>query len=217
MDPALKPLFSGAAIVLTLIAFVPYIRAILRGSARPHVFSWVIWGATTVIVFFAQLEARGGVGAWPTGVSGAIAAFIAILALTKHADSSITRTDWLFLVLAMASLPLWFLTDDPLWAVVVLTTVDLLGFGPTLRKAWHFPHEEHLLFFFLLLVRNTFALLALEHYSLATVLFPLAVGGGCLCLLVMVSFRRCVVPGRVGDDDGVMPEPDSARRPVGKP
>jgi hypothetical protein len=49
------------AIALTLIAFFLYIRSI---------FSWIIWGCTTFIVFLAQLAAKGGVGAWAIGVSG---------------------------------------------------------------------------------------------------------------------------------------------------
>ena len=190
MDSGLKLFFSGVAIALTFVAFVPYIRSILTGATKPHVFSWVIWGTTTVIVFFAQLEAKGGIGAWPIGVSGAVTTFIAALALVKHSDISITRTDWLFFLAALASLPFWYFTSDPLWAVLVLTTVDLLGFGPTIRKAYDFPHKENILFFFLFMARNACALLALEHYSLATVMFPLSVGSACLLLIVMVNYRR---------------------------
>lgn len=51
-----KWVLSGLAIALTFVAFVPYIRSIFVGDTRPHVFSWVIWGITTGIVFFAQLE-----------------------------------------------------------------------------------------------------------------------------------------------------------------
>ncbi|MBB1489192.1 hypothetical protein [Oceanospirillum sediminis] len=193
MDSSLKLFFSGVAILLTFVAFVPYIRSILAGITKPHVFSWVIWGTTTVIVFFAQLEAKGGIGAWPIGVSGAITTFIAALAFIKCSDISITRTDWLFFLSALASLPFWYFTSDPLWAVVVLTAVDLLGFGPTIRKAYDFPHEENIPFFLLFMARNTFALLALESYSVATALFPLSVSCACLFLLIMVSYRRKVV------------------------
>lgn len=66
----LKMIFSGLAIILTFVAFVPYVRSILQGQTKPHVFSWIIWGTTTLIVFLAQLEAHGGVGAWPIGISG---------------------------------------------------------------------------------------------------------------------------------------------------
>ncbi|WP_417222146.1 hypothetical protein [Amphritea sp.] len=193
IDTHLKLIFSGLAILLTFVAFVPYIRSILRGNTRPHVFSWFIWGITTVIVFFAQLEAQGGIGAWPIGLSGVVTVGVAVLAFLKRADISITRTDWVFFTIALASLPFWYLTSDPLWTVVVLTLVDLLGFGPTMRKAYGFPHQENQLFFLSFMLRNVFVILALEHYSITTVLFPLSIAVACSCLLMIVAYRRRVI------------------------
>ena len=193
MELSIKLFFSGIAIVLTFAAFIPYIRSILSGAVQPHVFTWVIWGTTTLIVFFAQLEAKGGAGAWPIGISGAIACFIAFLAFLKRSDISISRSDWLFFIAALVSLPIWYYTSDPLWAVVALTVTDLLGFGPTMRKAYARPHEEHMPFFVLFAVRNAFAILALQHYSVATVLFPFAIICACLVLLFIISYRRRVL------------------------
>ena len=123
-----KEVLSVIAIALTFMAFFPYIRSIIQGTIKPHVFSWIIWGTTTFVVFLAQLEGKGGVGVWPIGISGVITIFIALLAYMKHADISITRIDWVFFISAMSSLPFWYLTSDPFWAVVVLTTVDVFGF-----------------------------------------------------------------------------------------
>lgn len=185
-----KEILSAVAIALTFAAFVPYIRTIISGATKPHVFSWIIWGATTFVVFLAQIEDKGGVGAWPIGVSGCITVFVAFLAYVKRADITITKTDWLFFTLAMSSLPLWYFSSDPLWAVVVLTTVDVLGFGPTFRKAYSFPHSESLLFFSLFVVRNILVMIALENYSITTVLFPAAVAVACMLLMAMIMYRR---------------------------
>ena len=149
-----KEILSAVAIALTFIAFFPYIRSVQNGAVTPHVFSWIIWGTTTFVVFLAQLEDNGGAGAWPIGVSGIITMLIALLAYSKRADITITKTDWLFFISAMSALPLWYFTSDPLWAVTILTTVDVLGFGPTVRKAYAFPHSESLLFFALFTARN---------------------------------------------------------------
>jgi hypothetical protein len=188
-----KESLSAIAIVLTFAAFVPYIRAIVNGTTRPHVFSWVIWGATTFVVFLAQIEGKGGAGAWPIGVSGSITMLIAFLAYVKRADITITKTDWLFFVSALSSLPLWYFTSDPLWAVVILTTVDVLGFGPTVRKAYSFPHSESLPFFALFAAPNILVILALENYSVTTVLFPAVIAVACMSLMAMVTYRRRVL------------------------
>jgi hypothetical protein len=185
-----KQIFSTAAIALTFAAFLPYIRSIQRGETKPHVFSWVIWGLTTFIVFFAQLAGRGGIGAWPIGVSGAISIYIALLAYLQRADIAITKTDWAFFFAALSALPFWFIISDPLWAVVILTAVDIIGFGPTMRRALDHPHEERIGFFAIFVIRNLLAILALEHYSLTTVLFPAAIALACLLLICLVAYRR---------------------------
>ena len=186
----LKDIIGALAIALTLFAFLPYIASTWRGQTRPHVFSWVIWGITTFIVFLAQVKDGGGAGAWPIGVSGVITIGVAIVAYLKRADISITRLDTLFFIAAVSAVPLWYFTADPMWAVAILTVVDLLGFGPTLRKAFHFPHEENLTFFGLFLLRNLLVILALEHYSVTTLLFPAAVALACLLLILLIGYRR---------------------------
>jgi hypothetical protein len=185
-----KDLLAAAGIAVTFAIFAPYVRDILRGTTRPHVFSWVIWALGTAVVFFAQLAGGAGVGAWAIGVSAAITTAVAVLAWLRRGDMAITATDWAFFVAALSALPCWFFTNDPLWAVVILTVVDLVGFGPTIRKGWSHPHEESASFFALAALRNLLVVLALEHYSWTTVLFPAAVGLGCALLAVMLVVRR---------------------------
>lgn len=178
------------AIVLTFTAFIPYIRDIFNGNVKPHIFSWIIWGVTTLLIFLAQIESHGGVGAWPIGVSASITIFIAYLAFLKRTDVTITRTDWWFFIAALLSLPIWYFTADPLWAVVLLTTIDAIGFGPTVRKAYSFPYSESLLFFTLFMLRNVLVMLALEHYSVTTLLFPAVMGLICIMMISLIMMRR---------------------------
>lgn len=185
-----KELLSAVAIALTLVAFIPYIYSIRRGRINPHVLSWIIWGVTTIIVFGAQLQDRGGVGAWPIGISGVITLYVAFLAYLRRGDITVTNADWMFFVTAILSLPLWYITSDPLWAVILLTIVELLGFFPTIIKSYNHPFHESLLFFALVIIRNIMAIIALENYSVTTILFPLAVALSCVLLILIIIFRR---------------------------
>jgi hypothetical protein len=203
-----KELLAAAAIVLTFVAFVPYVRSIRAGQTKPHAFSWIVWGLGTFVVFLAQLADRGGSGAWPTGVSGIITAYIAVLAYRGRSDTSITKVDWVFLAIALAALPCWLLSSNPLVAVVLLTGMDLAGFVPTFRFAFLNPHEEHLGFYSLGALRNTVAIAALEHYSWTTVLFPAAVGAACALFVATVAYRRAQL--RVlGERRAAASEPES--------
>lgn len=185
-----KATFATIALLISGLSFIPYIWSIFRGSVRPHVLSWSIWGLTTTIVFLAQRTAGAGVGAWPVGLSAALAFLIAALAYVKRGEIRITSTDWLFFALALSALPLWYVTDNPLWAVLLVTGVDILGFGPTIRKAYHQPQSESVLFFGLIILRNVFVLMALEQYSLTTALFPATIGTMALVVAATVVSRR---------------------------
>jgi hypothetical protein len=187
---SLIQLVGLAAVVLTVVAYVPYIGAIRAKAVKPHFFSWLIWSLTTVIVFFAQMAAEGGAGAWSTGMSAAITLYVAWLALVLRSDFSNTTADWCFLIAAMLSLPVWFFTDDPLWSVVILTVVDAFGFGPTLRKAWHKPQEESMQFYLLFGARSLLSVAALESRTLTTVLFPAAMVVACVLVSVLLWWRR---------------------------
>ena len=188
-----KELFSVAAIALTFVLFAGYIRQIHSGQIKPHVFSWLVWAVSTLTVFFAQVSDQAGVGAWPIGLSGAITFYIAALSYVKRGDTQITATDWAFFVAALSAFPAWYFTANPLWAVVILTTADLVGFGPTIRRAYSQPYLESSGFFALGGLRNLLVVLALEHYSLTTTLFPVAVGGACLLLATLLMVRRRVL------------------------
>lgn len=188
-----KELLSAIAIAITFIAFIPYITSILQNKTQPHAFSWIIWASVTFIIFLAQLADGGGVGAWPIGISGLITLFVAVLAYIKKSDHMIAKKDWLFFIMALTAIPFWYVTSNPLWAVLILTTVDLLGFAPTFRKAYSYPYEEQLTFYLLITSRNLIATVALEHYSLTTILFPVATAIACTLFILMVMYRRTII------------------------
>ncbi len=185
-----KELLAAAAVLLTFAMYAPYVRSIRKGETKPHVCSWITWTLSTLVVFLAQLAGQGGAGAWPIGVSGLVTSYIAFLAYRSRADTSITRTDWAFLAIAVAALPCWLLTSNPLLAVALLTGSELAGFGPTFRFAFHHPNEERIGFYLLSVLRNSLAISALEHYSLTTVLFPAAKSVVCAMLVAMIAYRR---------------------------
>ena len=189
----MNAVLSGLALALTLALFVPYGRALVQGRTRPHPVSWLIWASGTALVFAAQIAGGGGIGAWPIGVSALLSFGIAALAMRRRAPRQITRTDALCLAAALTALPAWWLTQDPLVAVVLLTSSDLLGFVPTLRSSWWHPHEERAAFYALGALRNALVVAALEHHNLTTVLFPAAVGVACVLLATVLPWRRRVL------------------------
>ena len=172
---------------------MPYLRSMALGQTKPHVFSWVIWGINTGVAFVAVLAEGGGAGAWVIGLSSVITLYVAAVAYLKRADVSITRLDWFFFISALLAMPLWWWMNDPLWAVILITSIELLGFAPTFRKCWYEPYSESVAFLAILTLRNALIVAALEQVTFVTLLFPVAMAGACLALIGMMLVRRGVI------------------------
>lgn len=159
---------------VTVLAFIPYLRSILRSDTTPHVFSWVVFGLSTFMAFLAQLADGGGIGAWPIGISGMISLCVAVLAYLRRGDISIDRTDWACFLMALSSILIWMIAKDPFWVSLIVSITDTFGMIPTIRKLYHHPYSESLLFYNLIAFRNCLAIVALETYSATTLLFPIS-------------------------------------------
>lgn len=181
---------SMVAMLVSLFAFAQYAQSILKGRTLAHPLSWTIWGISTCVIFAAQISGGAGYGAWAIGVSGLAALSIALLSIKGRGSVSVHRLDIACLVAALVSLPIWYITNDPLWAVVLITFVDSLGFIPTLRKAYQLPYSEPITFHLLMGLRGVLVIAALEHYSVTTLLFPLTVSVFCGLLISLLLMQR---------------------------
>jgi uncharacterized protein with PQ loop repeat len=180
------------ALVCSGIAYIPYYRGMFRGTIKPHMFSWLIWGILAAVVSVAQLSEGGGLGAWVLLIAAAGQLGIAAFAFKKD-TVVITRSDWIAFISALLILPLWLITNNPLYAVILASTIDVLIFYPTARKSWHQPHEEGLGLFIVAIFKLCFMLLSLSVHNLVTVLYPLALMTANVLFISMLLWRRRVV------------------------
>lgn len=186
MDQSLLAILSSAVL---FAGFAPYFRAALRGEVRPHAFSWFIWFFLTCIAAAAQLSEGGGKGAVPTVVAALTCLSLSVIGF-RQGTKDITRSDRLALVAALATVPLWYFTSDPLWSVALICVIDAIGFYPTFRKSWAKPQEERVLAYFLFCVSTVISMFALEKWNAATLLFPLYLSAINLSLTVYLLARR---------------------------
>jgi hypothetical protein len=189
----IKAMLAGIAIIMTLAGYFYYFRDIFAGKTKPHAFTWLVWASLTAIAFAGQISDNGGAGAYVTGLTAAVSFVIFFLALFRG-EKEITRSDWLSLGGAAAALLTWFLTDDPLLAIILITLVDFLGFVPTIRKSLRKPHEETLISYVLAGLKFVLAIIALDNYSVITVLYPSSlVFANLFFVLLLVSKRRKIL------------------------
>jgi hypothetical protein len=177
------------AATLEVIANFPYIRDILAKKTKPHFFTWLIWTLLTWISFFILVSEGAGVGAWVTGVTAVTCLAILVLSFF-FGERKITISDWTCLVLALFALVLWKNANDIFLAMIIIVTVDTLGFIPTFRKSFSKPYEETLSTYLLVIGKHLLTLLALQVYTPTTILYPSILFLTNFLFAIMLVIRR---------------------------
>ncbi len=184
-----KDFFAAAAILAEVVGSFIYLRAVFRGETKPHLFSWIIWGVAMGLDGVVQLAEHGGVGAYATLFSAGMCALDCLLCMTRG-EKEITRSDWVALIVGLGALPIWLLTSDPLLSVILISTIDIIGFYPTIRKSYKNPYEENITAFVIYLFILTMTLFALENYTMASCFYQVSQMAISLILVVMLAWRR---------------------------
>jgi hypothetical protein len=175
---------------------IPYIRDVLKGTTRPHLFTWLVWSLMTSMAFLAQVIGGGGPGAWVTGCVAALATVVFVLSIS-HGETRRTRLDWLSLGGCGIAAIAWLLTSDPTLSVVLVTAIDATAFAPTLRKSWMKPREETLVTHALSMIKHGLSIIALTRLSIVTGLYPATLLVMNVFLVTLLVTRRRRVPLRV--------------------
>jgi hypothetical protein len=165
-----KDLLTGFGILLGLYGTGRYIFTIFKGQTRPHFFSYLLYGITESTIFAIQIIDHAGVGAYITAYNALACLTVAAIALAIG-DRKFNRTDWISLFASILALILWWLTKNPLIAVLLLIVSDAIAFSITFRKTYHKPYSETLMSYFMSWCKAVLSLFALESYLLSNWLF----------------------------------------------
>ena len=177
------------AVACELASAMFYYRDIFRGNTKPHLYTHLIFAIIMTVGLFGILAAGGAAGAWAYVVSVIFETSL-VWASLKWGTTDVTNADRIFLVLALGSILPWILTKNPLWSVILISIIDVLGMLPTIRKTYNTPSSEPLSAWLLAMIRGVFQLAALGAYSLTTVLYPLEIFSIEVVLVTMMMFRR---------------------------
>jgi len=187
-----KEIIGGLSVAVGLVSYGLYLWGIYRRTVKPHLFTWIIWGTLAAIGFAVQYVEKGGPGAWNLGAAAGIN-FVVAGAAGFYGEKNIFRSDWIAFLIALAAIPVWWMTDNPLWAAVIVSAIDVVAFYPTVRKSWLKPEEEGASAFFIGALQFLLSIFALEKATLTTVLYPAIVVSMNILLVLMLLYRRRVL------------------------
>ena len=187
----LKVIIGLIAVLLTFVGYVPYLKDTIKGKTKPHVYSWFIWGFVSLLIFVLQFSGKGGAGSFVTLAAGIVCLITFTVAL-RNGTKDITRTDTAFFILALIALVIWIFAKQPLISIILLSTIDMLGFIPTIRKSWHKPHTETLFSYVLNTFRFGLAIYALQTYTIVTSLYPITwiLANGAFSVLLIIRRKQ---------------------------
>lgn len=169
----MKEGFAIVAALLAVVGNVPYIIQVLKGTVKPHPYTWLVGTVVSCIIVFGQIAKGAGIGALPTAASEVFTLIIFLLSL-RYGFKGIRRVDTIFLAVALFGIIPWLLTRDPTLSVIIAVTIDLIAFGPTIRKTWIRPKTEAPILYGMNVARHALALVSLEAYNIATTLHSIA-------------------------------------------
>ncbi|PZP54446.1 MAG: hypothetical protein DI586_09920 [Micavibrio aeruginosavorus] len=177
------------SILIGCIGEAYYLRSIFRGHTKPHMYTWLIWSILCTIGSLAQFTEDQGPGVWALAVTS-IFSWLNTGLCFKYGEKEITKSDKIALAFSLLAIVPWALTDDPLWSVIMISLIDVVGFYPTIRKTWKKPYEENLLAYYFANAKLLLSVIALERFSIVTALYPIVIVVTNCAFLVMAHWKR---------------------------
>lgn len=181
----MKESFAIVATVFAIFGNTSYLRDVLGKKIKPHPYTWFVWTIVSGVTFFGQLAKGAGIGALPTGVAETFTVLIFLFSL-QYGFKHITRSDTYFLIFALLGIVPWIMFKDPTISIVIVVTIDIVAFIPTLRKTWYHPATEAPTLYGMNVARHILTLFSLQAYNVATTLHSIA-------MIVINSFMTFLI------------------------
>lgn len=138
-----RALFGFTAGVIAFAACVLYILSILKGKTVPSKTTWWIWSLVQVMLTVTFWQSAGDSNAIWVSVGYTTGTIIIALIATKYGESGWAKTDQYCLLLALASVGVWTLTNT-IFALLCVLIADIVGSIPTIKKSYREPWKEDL-------------------------------------------------------------------------
>ncbi len=167
-----KTIIIAVCSVLSLYAYVPYIRLIWRGTVKPHFYTWCVGTVISAIAIPLMIIGGGGIGVLPTAIGGISCGIVAISSYRYRGHA--TKSDFAFIGMALIAIPVWLLMDDPMYSSLLVSGIMFITFMPTVRKAWHKPHEESTRQYLISSIRFGVSIAGLKAFTITTMAFSIS-------------------------------------------
>jgi hypothetical protein len=206
---SLKEAMGALAVLIAVIAYAIYVWKSLRGEARPHPLSWLIFGVLTGTGYLIQLDQAAGPGSWVMAITTIVCLLLCVMSFWRG-ERTFPWYEWAFLAAAIVVFAFYLWSRNPKLIGAVLSGtprdllirhapaisamlaafVNVLGFGPTVTKAWVRPQSDSVGIFALNSLKFIPSFFALDSISVATCVFPATLVVANAGVALVIYWRR---------------------------
>lgn len=158
-------LLAGISAVVTIMAYVPYIRLVLAdGSVKPNRASWFVWWVIDASMAWVLYSAQ----AWSGFLLFAmftLGTTVVLLLSLRQGEGEFSRSDWFYMILAVVGIILWQMSSNENISVVANMFAATMGTIPTLKKGYKNPESEDQLTWMIFWLGGLFNVLAITNWS----------------------------------------------------
>lgn len=159
-------LLSG---VVFIIAFIPYIGAILQGEARPRKATWLVWAVGDWIILIGMAAKGTTSGIIIAACFGATTLFLLSL---WYGDAGWENRDRICLTLSGVAILLWLYFGESNLGIMFSLLSLVIAAWPTYVSAWRRPENEDAKGWAIFNVSSLLAVLAIPRATIADVAPP---------------------------------------------
>jgi hypothetical protein len=164
----IKVAASILATGIALVAYIPYLVDMFRGKNKPHLYTWISIFLVTAVVGYIQLVGGAGAGAIPTILGVGVDAVILFYCF-RFGTKDVVFMDKVCLAISILGVIAYaILNSKPVVALAIVTAAEIIAFFPTFRKTRNDPYSESLPSYYLLMLKLSLILVALQEYNLQT-------------------------------------------------
>lgn len=152
-------------VIISVIAYVFYLKDVINGQIKPNLVSWFIWALAPLIGVFFQLKAGAGLSVIPVFIAGFGPLLVLIFSvLNKKAYWKINSFDLICGAFSLVALIIYIMTKNLAISIIFAIISDGLAAVPTLVKAWKFPETEKAYVYWTGILNNILGLLIIKNW-----------------------------------------------------
>ncbi len=180
---------------MTVITYSVYYYSIFTGETKPHRYTEFLYLIITWLIFTIQVSnepSYWSIYLWLIAFFS-LASFLLSL---KFWTNDVTAFDKFCLWLWLITIPIWYVSWNPLYSLLLLVWLDFIATSPMMRKTFVDPYSENPYVYLIESIWLIFVLLSLTSFSLINSLYPIFIFSINIVIYLIIIIRRRIVASK---------------------